>query len=268
MGWYHFQLMDGKTPEEIEAEMTNPNIGTCERMVGTVVPGNTTTTTTTTVPASTMVDTTTGSSQKCGGDCFDGDVTTMRKEELYDVTAGPVYHLCQEKKWLEAVKTQQAYYPPTFWLDGHFTRGSCVLESLVGTANTYYKTVPGVWLVLEMDPIKLHQLGTPIAVHRAPESNCTSTQTEPVQCLKIYGGIPTTIPNLVTKIYLMERDVQDGMTFSRILPAKDSLRRKALPVQEVQNCKVTAIKRETALPREKIIDKKNPKAWFRGKFLK
>jgi hypothetical protein len=133
------------------------------------------------------------------------------REELYHGN-GPIFHLCQKSKWMDAIRNKGGYFPPTFWSDGRFTRASCVQDTLMRTANHYYKQVSGDWLCIEMDPALLRQSGIAIAVQRAPES----TTTDPIQCLKLYGGIPVIVTGLVTQIYAMQRN-SDG-TFLGMLP--------------------------------------------------
>ena len=215
--------MDGKTPEEVEADMMCTD-GTC-----TVRPANNNGTrvagqhqvaelgsagTGTATTSSNSISATTAPCHD--GSCYDTAVREdAAREELYDLSHGPIFHLCQKENWLDAVRAKKPYFAPTFWSDGRFTRGSCALDSLVETANAYYKSTEGEWLVLEMDPHLVHQMGTMIAVHRAPES----TREEPVQCLKIHGGIPTGISGLVTQVYRMQRN-EDG-TFLSIIKTGD-----------------------------------------------
>lgn len=274
MGWYHFQLMDGKTPEEIEAEMMCAD-GTCAARTE-----NNGAQQETGRRNQDQVSTRTHSACH-DGSCYD---TTAReeaaREELYDLSHGPIYHLCQKEKWLDSVRSGRPYFAPTFWSDGRFTRGSCVLDSLVGTANTYYKAIAGEWLVLEMNPHILHQMGTMIAVHRAPES----TRDEPVQCLKIHGGIPTAVPGLVTQIYRMQRhedgkfvdmvktgDIVPRMASASIRiqtlePDKDS-RLDKLPNEEAGRRKV--MKTDDGASRQTAVGMKEARTWFlRGKFRK
>jgi hypothetical protein len=123
------------------------------------------------------------------------------KEELY-LESGVIYHLCQRSLWLQAIESKQPYFPPTFWSDGRFTRGSVVRSSIVHTANTYYKEVSGDWLCIELNALILRQQGIAIAVHRAPEA---AQDGQPAQCLKLYGGISVTTLCLVTEIFALQR---------------------------------------------------------------
>jgi len=284
MGWYHFQLMDGKTPEEVKADMMCAD-GTCAARTAPAAAASMTNGASTTPPV--------GQKQQQSachdGSCYD---TAAReeaaREEIFDgVSSGrPIYHLCQKELWLQAVRSQQPYFPPTFWSDGRFTRGSCVLDSLVGTANTYYKAVAGEWLVLELDPTLVYQMGTRIAVHRAPESTPLTDQDKQqpsIQCLKIHGGIPTAIPGLVTKIYRMQRDDQDGTFLSMvqtgdIVPrvASRTIQQMLQPPSAINDNNLVVLPKEGAKGKEKMastspaaVGMKEARTWFlRGKLRK
>lgn len=112
-----------------------------------------------------------------------------------------IYHLCQKSKWEEAVESRQPYFPPTYMNDGKFTRATVYTKDLVSTANEYYDSVPGDWIVLELDCKMLYSLGIPILAQDAPES----TPKQPVKCLQVFGGISTNLPGLVKNIYRMHR---------------------------------------------------------------
>lgn len=134
------------------------------------------------------------------------------REEIY-VENGNVFHLCQRSKWLEAISSKASYFPPTFWSDGRFTRGTCVRQTLFHTANVYYTKVPGDWICLELNTAALRNMGIAIAVHRAPEP---ATDGQPAQCLKIYSGISVATLGLVLEVYALQRG-SDG-SFLGMLP--------------------------------------------------
>lgn len=187
MGWYHYEIMNGNHSSDPSAP-ASPD-GTCP------LPPS---------PASCP-----------DGTCPLPDPTrdAAEQEEIYK-DKGPVYHLCQRSNWLQATQSHEAYFPPTFWLDGRFTRASCVRDvTLVHTANHYNKNVAGDWLCLELDPAVLRKLGISIAVHRAPE---TAADGQPACCLKLYGGISVCTPGLVSGIYALERGA--GGLFVGMLP--------------------------------------------------
>ena len=125
----------------------------------------------------------------------------------------PIYHLAQRQRWFDAVRDQRAYFPPTFVLDGRFTRASLDLDGMVDVANEFYKESEGDWICLELDPQVILELGIQIEAHMAPES----TPDTPVRCLKVFGGITTKLPELVKSIHAMSRD-QNGtfLSFSQL----------------------------------------------------
>jgi hypothetical protein len=112
-----------------------------------------------------------------------------------------IYHLCQKSKWAVAVTKKEPYFPPTFVQDGKFTRATVHKEDIVSTANTFYKDSKGDWICLEINVKLLYGLGIPILAQEAPES----TPKMSVKCLQVFGGISTTLPDLVPKIYTMKR---------------------------------------------------------------
>eukprot|EP00980_Cylindrotheca_fusiformis_P014967 scaffold4095_cov117-Cylindrotheca_fusiformis.AAC.24 len=145
--------------------------------------------------------------------------------------AGSIYHLCQKSIWEEAVKAQQPYFPPTYMADGKFTRASLFKDDLVSTANTFYQDVPGAWIVLEIDCKALFGLGIPILSQDAPES----TKTKPVRCLQVFGGVSTTFPGLVTKIYDMKRSSRSGKFLSISEASHDVQKEQALSADNAKS---------------------------------
>lgn len=123
-----------------------------------------------------------------------------------------IYHLCQKSKWAEAKNQKQPYFPPTFMADGKFTRASVDRADMVEVANRFYKDVEGDYILLEISAEMLYGLGIAMLAQTAPES----TPQQPVKCLQLFGGISTTLPGLVPRVYPMERTLSDG-TFVRIL---------------------------------------------------
>ena len=109
------------------------------------------------------------------------------------------------------MRESQPYFPPTYMSDGKFTRATVFKEDIVSTANEYYKDTDGDCIVLEIDCKTLYSLGIPILAQDAPES----TPKNPVKCLQVFGGLSTTLPGLVKKIYKMQR-LSDG-TFLKVL---------------------------------------------------
>jgi hypothetical protein len=112
-----------------------------------------------------------------------------------------IFHLCQKSNWDAAYHKKEPYFPPTFLQDGKFTRATVYKEDIVSTANEYYKDTPGEWICLELNVKVLYGLGIPILAQIAPES----TKDTPVKCLQVFGGINTTLPSLLQKVYPMKR---------------------------------------------------------------
>lgn len=147
-----------------------------------------------------------------------------------------IYHLCQKSFWEQAVKKKQPYFPPTYMKDGKFTRATVFQTDLVATANQFYKDHPGDWIVLELDCQILYGLGIPILAQDAPES----TPKQPVKCVQVFGGLSTTLPGLVKKIFTMQR-ASDG-TFLKLVDNNKDLkegqgeekRKKEVPKESTQ----------------------------------
>jgi hypothetical protein len=179
MGWYHYQCADGSC--DVNQAVPCPD-GTCPDPP----------------------------SSKAEEDDSKQHATEEPQEEIYRASS-PIYHLCQKTHWETALSKEEPYFPPSFWQDGRFTRASCEIISLPQAANHYYQQIAGDWLCLEINPVTLLEMGIPIVAQRAPES----TSSDPVECLKVYAGIPTVVKNVVIEVYKMQRDEKGrfyGMT--------------------------------------------------------
>lgn len=132
-----------------------------------------------------------------------------------------IYHLCQKSKWENAVERGEPYFPPTFMVDGKFTRASVNKDDILDVANEYYKTTPGDFCVLEIDCKLLYNFGIPIMAQDAPES----TPKKVVKCLQVFGGISTNSPNLVHKVYRILRRPSDGI-FIKIIESMSASKAK------------------------------------------
>ncbi len=110
------------------------------------------------------------------------------------------------------------YFPPTYMKDGKFTRASVYKDDILDVANEFYKATTGEFCVLEIDCKLLYSFGIPIMAQDAPES----TPKKLVKCLQIYGGISTSTPNLVHKIYRLVRRSADGTFIKLVEPAHPS----------------------------------------------
>ena len=69
-----------------------------------------------------------------------------------------VFHLVQASLWDAAVAANEAYYPPTYEVDG-FTHGTSNPEKLLAVANHFYPDVPGDWYCLRMTVDSLSATG-------------------------------------------------------------------------------------------------------------
>jgi hypothetical protein len=223
MGWYHHELANGQDPFADERKQLESNGGATG--CGTRSDSSNSTPATTTTCSDGLCSIRQQQQQQqqkqqqtvvTGGDTPSTTVAMAGKGnqpenegkegDVYQEN-GPVYHLCQKTKWVTAIETQQSYYPPTFWLDGKFTRACCNKDTLIDTANEYYKNTPGDWICLEIDAILLRQCGILVACHYAPE---LTKEQQPIQCLKIYSGISVHLPNLIHHIYPISRSPTDG----------------------------------------------------------
>ncbi len=201
MGWYHYECVDGSC--DINKVVPCPD-GTCPMPPAVAAAASIAVT-----PPDAAVDAvTTNQVTDHGEDTQQQEEVDEEEEEFYEAKT-PIYHLCQKKLWEQALATQQPYYPPTFWKDGRLTRASCDSDTLPMTANHYYQGVTGDWLCLQLNPVKLRQLGIQIAVHREQQQQQQQSQRNrnaPVQCLKVFGGIPTMVDHVVTTVFALQRD--------------------------------------------------------------
>jgi hypothetical protein len=116
--------------------------------------------------------------------------------------------------------------------DGKFTRASVYKEDIVSVANEYYKATPGKWIVLELNCKILYSLGIPILAKEAPES----TPKQPVKCLQIFGGISTTLPGLINRVYPVLRKNTEG-TFVKLLdPTTKTLQQSPGTIDKTFDC--------------------------------
>jgi len=121
-----------------------------------------------------------------------------------------LYHMCQKLLWDEALESKLAYFPPTFEKDGYFTHATAVPERLIDTANHFYTSVEGEWICVELSNAALKKLGIstrfeepmPVGDMRVGE------KWTDWRCPHIFGGIPSSVPGIVTNVFPMKRDEQ------------------------------------------------------------
>lgn len=135
-----------------------------------------------------------------------------------------LYHMSEESVWKAAVDSDAAYFPATFRQDGGFTHASLVPERLIETANQYYTSSKENWICLKLCSSKVlkNKCGI-VTVFEGPKAVGT---TEPKEEWKndifphITGGIPVSIPGIVTEVFSMKRDPTTG-TFMSITGLTD-----------------------------------------------
>lgn len=126
-----------------------------------------------------------------------------------------LYHMCEKNRWEAAVKSQLAYFPPTFEKDGFFTHATAVPQRLIDTANHFYTSSPDDWICLQLSRSALTNTGI-----ITKDENGLPVGDAPVPdqikenhwiCPHIYGGIPTMKGlGIVTKTYPMVRKDETG----------------------------------------------------------
>jgi hypothetical protein len=88
------------------------------------------------------------------------------------------------------------------------THATAVPQRLVTTANHFYKATEGDWICLELSRKALFRLGIDTVFEEAKPVGSTGTgdKWDTWVCPHIYGGLPTHIEGIVTKIYDMKRE--------------------------------------------------------------
>ena len=122
-----------------------------------------------------------------------------------------LYHMCEKHRWVQAVKSHEAYFPPTFEKDGFFTHATAVPQRLLGTANHFYQSSKEEWICLQLSRSALKNVGIitkdegglPVGDTPASAQITENKWIFP----HIYGGIPTK-PGLgiLTKTFPMVRN--------------------------------------------------------------
>ena len=60
-----------------------------------------------------------------------------------------LYHMTTKAEWEKAKVENNAYFPKTFEVDGHYTHATSVPSRLIETANHFYQDVEGDWICLK-----------------------------------------------------------------------------------------------------------------------
>ena len=119
-----------------------------------------------------------------------------------------LYHMCRKSAWEAATKLGEAYFPPTFDADGGFTHATAVADRLIETANHFYTATEGDWICLQINKEALKKVGIVTRFEEAKPVGGAATGAGWADwlCPHIFGGIPTQIEGVVTKIYPMQRN--------------------------------------------------------------
>mmetsp|Transcript_12165 Transcript_12165/g.28882 ORF Transcript_12165/g.28882 Transcript_12165/m.28882 type:complete len:307 (-) Transcript_12165:159-1079(-) len=149
-------------------------------------------------------------------DRVDDDHAT--KDDSFGYENHPLYHMCEVSAWTAAVDSGVAYFPPTFQKDGGFVHASLVPEKLINTANHFYTDSTDDWICLKICGSELlkNKCGI-VTVFEGPKSvgNTEVKEEWKNQVFPhIYGGIPASIPGIVTETYPMKRDTASGRFLS------------------------------------------------------
>jgi len=146
------------------------------------------------------------------------DTSVGETESTSDYENGVLYHMCEEPTWKAAVESGEAYFPPTFKQDGGFTHATFVAENLIETANHFYTSSKEDWICLQLCSAKTlkNKCGIVTKFEEAKAVGATAVDDEWKSQVfpHIYGGIPVSIPGIVTKVYPMKRDPTNGRFIS------------------------------------------------------
>lgn len=124
-----------------------------------------------------------------------------------------IFHLAPAARWERACERGEAYFPPTYEADG-FVHATAEPALLIEVANHFYRSMPDVFVCLEMRVATLEASGTPVVFEapapvgdRAPDFDAGKVTAFP----HLYGGIA---PVAVHAVHPVTRD-RDG-TFRAI----------------------------------------------------
>lgn len=123
-----------------------------------------------------------------------------------------LYHMTTVAQWEAAKASGEAYYPPTFEADGHYTHATGVPSRLLTTANHFYQDVEGDWVCLTFTRSALRAAGIFVRDEEAmpvgdkPVGNNWSNWV----CPHVIGGIPLGVVSAETPM------TRDGPVFTGI----------------------------------------------------
>ena len=100
---------------------------------------------------------------RCKREEEEGGAVSKKLAELHSKTAAPaaepsevLYHMCVASHWEESKRLGEAYYPPTFEVDGDYTHATGVPSRLITTANHFYTAVEGDWICRALTASHVH----------------------------------------------------------------------------------------------------------------
>ena len=123
-----------------------------------------------------------------------------------------LYHMCEKALWEKAIAAGEAYYPPTYEVDGYYTHATAVPSRLITTANHFYTDTPGDWICLRLSRTALRRSGIYVRDEQALPvgDQAVGEDWNDWVCPHIIGGIPTQVVDATFPM------VRDGPSFVRI----------------------------------------------------
>lgn len=128
-----------------------------------------------------------------------------------------IYHMCQTSQYEKTIAANAAYFPPTFVQDGRFTHATHVPSTLLTTANHFYKSTHGDWICLELDREVLESKYGIVTIFECAKSvgNIdTGDEWKDDVYPHVFGGLPLNMEGVLTNVYKMSRDEEDGTFLS------------------------------------------------------
>lgn len=118
-----------------------------------------------------------------------------------------IYHMCEIKRWKEALDSGRAYFPPTFEKDGGFTHATLKPSLLLTVANHYYQASQDDWICVALSRAALEEIGIVTRFEEAKPVGSSDVMNTDLRMPHIFGGIPACLPGIVKKVYSIRRDM-------------------------------------------------------------
>lgn len=131
---------------------------------------------------------------------------SLPSKVLADGYPDAIFHMCEKSPWEAALAAGEAYFPPTFEKDGGFTHASTEANSLITTANHFYRHSKDEWICIELSRSSLTKLGIVTRFEEAKPVGNTAAPEHTIMYPHIFGGIPANVPGIVTETFVMARD--------------------------------------------------------------